>query len=276
MTITSTITRQSPSHSPAQSAGTTAPGQTFWPTEPVALVPNQAGPDHARRPAAQGPMPSLRELGVRHDDLTPRRESVRTQVLRCSSSALCAAQHLLEQAAPEARALTQVVESDPVLTLRVLHLANQSVRHHYQADTVPQAIRVLGTETLGSLVNELLMEATLGAMGNLWRVLARALTCEELSGDRIGFTAGLLSGLADELGAPPALVLDVAGVSRDVSDAVRFGTGPWGPVVTAVVAYERNDAMGVARSGIAPVEVYDAYLRGATDAMATAQAIGSS
>ncbi|HMO09929.1 MAG TPA: diguanylate phosphodiesterase, partial [Actinotalea sp.] len=112
-------------------------------------------------------------------------------------------------------------------------------------------------------------------MPGLWRVLARALTCEELSADRMGYTIGLLSGLADEVGVPASAVLEVAGVSREVADAIRYGTGPLGPVLRAVLAYERNDAAGVARTGVAAVDVYDAYLRGATEAMATAQALGS-
>jgi c-di-GMP-related signal transduction protein len=252
----------------------TTAGRTYRPADEVpTFVPAQPGPGE-RTGAANGPMPSLRSLGV--DTRTLVGGSPRAVALRCSSCALSAAQHLLSKAAPSPTTLAQVVESDPVLALRVLHLANQQVARGFSADTIPQAIDMLGPAMLGSLVDELLLDATLGAMDGLWRVLARALTCEGLSGDRIAFTAGLLSGLADALGVPAAAVLEVAGVSREVVDAVRFGTGPWGPVLRAAVACERNDPAGVVRSGLAPVDVYDAYLRGATEAMATAQAVGSS
>lgn len=255
-------------------------GRTYWPTDEVPTVPTVPTQGVGRTQPNPGPMPSLRALGVDTRTFGARRVAptpvVPTAVLRCSSAALCAAQHLLADAAPSPTTLAQVIESDPVLTLRVLHLANLRTARGFAADTVPQAVEVLGAESLAWLVDELLLEASVGAMPGLWRVLARALTCEELSGDRIAFTAGLLSALADALVVAPEAVLEVAGVSREVVDAVRLGTGPWGPVVRAVVAYERHDHAGLVRTGIAPVDVYDCYLRGATEAMATAQAIGSS
>lgn len=254
----------------------TVAGQTYWPTDALTSVPTQGVGQ--TRPAA-GPMPSLRALGVDPSVLAGRQVAptpvVPTAVLRCSAPALCAAQHLLVDAAPSTATLAQVIEADPVLTLRVLHLANLGTSRGFAADTVPQAIEVLGSETLSWLVDELLLDARPGAADGQWRILARALTCEELSGDRIAFTAGLLSGLADALAVTPEAVLEVAGVSREVVDAVRFGTGPWGPVLRAVVAYQRHDHAALLRTGIAPVDVYDCYLRAATEAMATAQAIGS-
>jgi hypothetical protein len=42
-----------------------------------------------------------------------------------------------------------------------------------------------------------------------------------------------------------------------------------------VVAYERHDAAGIGRTGLSPVDVYDTYLRGATEAMFTEQALTS-
>lgn len=270
-----------------------APGQTFWPSSgpldsgparpaPVAIVPSQAGPaqrasSHGRQPTAQmspaAPMPSLRAMGVDTRVLAAPREPVRTEVLRCSSAVLGAAQHLLEQPAPELGTVTRVVASDPVAALRVLHLANLATQRGYRADTIASAVGVLGPGTLANLVDELLLDASRRPMTGLTRVLTRALACEGLSGDPIAFTVGLLSGLAAELGVPADVLLDVAGVSREISDAVRFGTGPWGPVLAAVIAYERNDAMGVSRSGIAHVDVYDAHVSATADAMATAHAI---
>lgn len=261
---------------------TCAPGQTFWPAPAaVDVVPSQVGPQHAeprRAPAQVSPttrMPSLREMGVDTRALSAPPEPVRTEVLRCSPAVLGAAQHLLDQPVADLTTITRVIASDPVAALRVLHLANLATQRGYRADTVASAVGVLGPMTLSSLVDELLVDATGRTVPGMSRVLTRALACEALSGDPTAFTTGLLSGLATELAVPSDIVLEVAGVSREISDAVRFGTGPWGPVLTAVVAYERNDAMGVSRSGIAHVDVYDAYVRATADAMATARAIGS-
>ncbi|HMO09928.1 MAG TPA: hypothetical protein PKB06_00115, partial [Actinotalea sp.] len=129
------------------------PGQTFWPAAPAAstvpavradtptprvpAVPTQAGAGSVRptpggptglRGRGAGPVPSLRELGVDPSTLGTGRPSTFAgasasaepggeRVLRCAGSALCAAQHLLEQAAPDPLTLAQVVEADPVLTL---------------------------------------------------------------------------------------------------------------------------------------------------------------
>lgn len=272
MTITSTVAR--PTEGTRVVEPSSSGGQTFWPAHELP-VPTQLGPGSHPSAARGVPMPSLRGMGVDPRSLAQPRTKVRTTVLRCSSSVLCAAQHLLEQPVVPGATLAEVVESDPVLVLRVLHLANLQLQHGHRADTVPQGIEVLGARTLASLVNELLLEATVGATDGMWRALARGLTCELLSGDRVAFTAGVLSGLADALGVPPEIVFEVAGVSREVVDAMRTGSGAWGPALRAVVAYERNDVSGVVRSGLTPVNVYDAYLRGSTEAMATATAVGT-
>ncbi|MCV2392803.1 HDOD domain-containing protein [Actinotalea sp. M2MS4P-6] len=239
------------------------------------IVPNQSGPaDRHATPA--GPMPSLRGLGVDTQSLGARTAPVRTRVLRCSAVVLRAALVLLDRDPKGVPSLSEVIESDPVLALRVLHLANMTTGFREWVDTVPQAVQMLGTAALRSLFADLQADATDGAVPGLERILTRALTCGELSHDRRGFTTGLLSGLAESLGVPAATVLDVAGVSREMSDAVRYGTGPYGAVLAALLAYERKDSLGVARSGFVAVDVYDAYLRGEADARAIAHAIGSS
>ncbi len=258
MTMTSTVAGPAQRRSAVSTAGR---GQTFWPA-PQHPAPEQRtrarrSPRSPPSPApttrtdatVSGPMPSLRGLGVDPRSLAAPRPKVRTTVLRCSAPVLRAAQHLLGQATPDATTLAGVVESDPVLVLRVLHLANQHTQGGYAADTVPQAIRVLSPEALAALVAELLAAAGPGSANGLGQILSRGLACEALSGDRIGFTAGVLTALADRLGVPAEIVLQVAGVSREVVTAVRTGTGPWGPALRAVIAYERHDAAGLGRTG---------------------------
>jgi EAL and modified HD-GYP domain-containing signal transduction protein len=281
MTMTSMATRFTRRSGAVQASGRS---RTFWPApqqhapqQPtrasLAQVPTQPGRATRTAAALSGPMPSLRGLGVDPRSLTAARPKVRTTVLRCSTPVLRAAQHLLEQAATSQTTLAGVVESDPVLVLRVLHLANQHTHGGYAADTVWQAIKVLSPTALASLVADLLTDASPGAMDGLSQILARGLACEALSGDRIGFTAGVLTALADRLGVPSEIVLEVAGVSREVVTAVRAGTGAWGQALHAVIAYERGDAAGLGRTSLSPVDVYDTYLRGATEAMSTEQAI---
>ncbi len=257
-------------------------GRTFVPGA-GGLVPTQAsGPMQGggRRPPPAGPaaVPSLRSLGVDSRTIAARRPSTRrphTVVLRCSAAALGAAAHLLTAAQPPAEPLAHVVESDPMLVLRVLHLANQRVARGYAVDTVPEAIEVLGRTALRSLVDELLLDAGPEPVDGLAQALARGLTCEMLTGERVAFTGGVLSGLAERLGVPVEVVLEVSGVSRAVVDAVRAGTGSWGPALRAVIAHEHRDTAALTRSGLPPVDVYDACQHAAAEARATARAIGS-
>lgn len=236
----------------------------------AAQVPSQHDTQHGAQ--QRGSRPSLRALGV-HRPVRPA--PARTEVLRCTSAALRAVHGIALAGDADPRALAHAVESDPVLCLRLLHLANAGHRPGGAVDTVPQALAVLGSSAVEGLARELAATATATPMPGLARVLTRALACEELAADRAAFTVGLLSGLASELGVPEELVVQVAGVSQETADAVRLSRGPLGRILHGVLAYEASDPAGLARSGLAAVDVYDTYLRSAADAMATAAALGT-
>ena len=53
----------------------------------------------------------------------------------------------------------------------------------------------------------LLVDARPDAMDSLWFILARSLTCEILADDPAGYTVGMLSALAGQLGVPPEVIL---------------------------------------------------------------------
>jgi EAL and modified HD-GYP domain-containing signal transduction protein len=63
------------------------------------------------------------------------------------------------------------------------------------------------------------------------------------------------------------------GVSDDVAAALRDRTGPWGPVLAAVLAHEADDPEGVLVTGLAPDAVSDAYLDAVTASFATATSL---
>ncbi len=256
---------------PAAAGPSGPPPSTPRPTQPTCAsltqVPTQPGRATRTAAALSGPMPSLRGLGVDPRSLAAPRPKVRTTVLRCSTPVLRAAQHLLEQAAPS-RPRSPGSSSPTRSSCCACCTWPTSTP---MAATPPtrcrRRSRSSSPEALASLVAELLADASPGSMDGLSQILARGLACEALSGDRIGFTAGVLTALADRLGVPSEIVLEVAGVSREVVTAVRAGTGPWGQALRAVIAYERDDAAGLGRTGLSPVDVYDTYLRGATEAM---------
>lgn len=196
------------------------------------------------------------------------------QVLRAGQLQCLAVMHLLNEPDRDLGKVAEVIDTDPVLTLRTLHLVNSGAfALRREVDTVHQAVILLGPRELSSLVAALALDARPGAMDSLWRILARALTCESLADDPAGYTVGMLSALIEELGVPADVVLEKVGVSQVLGDAVRSEAGPLGAVLGAVVAHERRDYAKVLALGIAPLIVSDEYLRCLASALATARAV---
>ncbi|MCV2392804.1 HDOD domain-containing protein [Actinotalea sp. M2MS4P-6] len=196
------------------------------------------------------------------------------KVLRPGQLQCLAALHLLHQADVDLSEVAQVIDTDPILTLRVLHLVNSGAfALRNQIDTVHRAVILLGVREVTGLVAALAIDSRAGAMDSLWQILARALSCEALSGDPAAYTVGMLSALVEELGVPADVVLEKVGVSAVVADAVRDQTGELGPVLAAVVAHEDGDLGAVVQAGYRPCDVSDTYLRCLSDALQTAKAV---
>lgn len=199
------------------------------------------------------------------------------RVLRAGQLQCLAIMHLLHQPEREVAKIAEVIDTDPVLTLRVLHLVNSGIfALRSQVDTVHHAVVLLGPRELNPLVVALALDARADAMDCLWLILARALTCEALSDDPAGYTVGMLSALIDQLGVPAELVLETVGVSPTVSEAVSEHTGPLGTALAAVLAHERRDYVAVLALGMAPLRVSDVYVGCLADALATARAVSQS
>lgn len=197
-----------------------------------------------------------------------------TRVLRAGELQCVGLLHALAQEDVDLGAVAQVVDTDPVLTLRVLHLVNSGAfALTHQVDTVQQAVVLLGRRQLMTLVSALVVDARPDAMDSLWFILARALTCETLADDSTGYTVGMLSALAAHLGVPPAALVESVGVSQAVADAVREETGPFGPLLAAVRSHERGDTAGVLAAGLLPAEVSSVYMRSVATALETARAV---
>lgn len=198
----------------------------------------------------------------------------RPRVLRAGEAQCLAILHLLGQPDASISDVAQVIETDPVLTLRVLHLVNSGAFSlNRQVDTVRQAVVLLGSTEISSLVAALALDARPDAMDRLWFILARALTCETLADDPAGYTVGMLSALAEQLGVPVDLVLDKVGVSEAVADAMRYFSGTLGEVLRAVRSHEQSDVDGVLSVGLQPADVSRCYLRCLRDALTIARTV---
>jgi len=67
----------------------------------------------------------------------------------------------------------------------------------------------------------------------------------------------------------PIDLIDRAGVSDEVGDALLNLSGPYGPALAAVLAHEENNIGGVEATGLAQFEVAHAYLDAVADALGT-------
>ncbi|MCL3860843.1 EAL and HDOD domain-containing protein [Actinotalea sp. K2] len=196
------------------------------------------------------------------------------RVLRAGELQCLAIMHLLAQPEVDMPALAQVVDTDPVLTLRVLHLVNSGAYALlHEVDTVHRAVVLLGPQQINLLVASLLLDARPDAMDSLWFILARALTCESLADDQAGYTVGMLSALAGQLNVPAEAIIEKVGVSPAVAEAVVHQSGALGSVLAAVRAHERRDVTGVVGSGLRLEDVSAVYVKAVSDALATARAV---
>lgn len=167
-------------------------------------------------------------------------------------------------------AVTQVIESEPELTIRVLHLINASAfALRARVDSVRRAVVLLGPPQLSALAAASLFRSTDEVRSALWFMLTRALACRSLAHSDAAFTVGLLSAVAAQLQIDPADLLARTGVSDDVASAVLTLSGPYGSVLAAVLAHEENDIESVEATGLAQLDVSLAYLDAIADALTT-------
>lgn len=184
---------------------------------------------------------------------------------------------LLSQPHVDQAAVVRVVSSDPELAMRVLHLVNSSsYALRREIDSVQQAVVLVGPQQIAALAMASLIDARPTSVGALWAILTRALACKGISGEDAGYTVGLLSSVASQLGIAPAELVSRTGVSTDVANALLNQSGPYGPVLGAVLAHEENDLDAVRSTGYEPYDVAHVYLSAVPEALATASSLSVS
>ena len=181
---------------------------------------------------------------------------------------------LLSAAEIDVEAVARMVAADPELSIRVLHAVNSSAYAlHHTVDSLRHAVVLLGPHRLAALAMASLIDARPTAIGPLWTVLTRALTCRRLTGVDAGYTVGLLSAVATLQRIDLESLLARSGVSPEVALAVEVHAGPLGRALAAVLAHEANDAEQVAETGHDPFDVAHAYLDAVPIALSTATAL---
>ncbi|MBB2924224.1 EAL and HDOD domain-containing protein [Cellulomonas cellasea] len=181
---------------------------------------------------------------------------------------------LLTQNHIDQAAVVRTVGSDPELVMRVLHLVNASTfALRRKVDSVHQAVVLVGPHQLSAVAMASLIDAQPTAIGPLWSILTRALSCRAVTGADAAYTVGLLSAVAAHQRIAVDELVERTGVSADVADALRSFSGPYGPALAAVLALEENDIEGVRATGLEPYDVAQACLAVVPEALATATAL---
>jgi EAL and modified HD-GYP domain-containing signal transduction protein len=158
------------------------------------------------------------------------------------------------------------IAGDPALTYRLLQATNSAASGlSVRVSSVREAAVLLGLGTVRQWVTLMLLSDLAEASDDqLATVMTRARLCQtaaermRLTGDT-AFSVGLLSGVADMLGRPPAELAGELPLSADVTAALAEGTGPLGTLLTAVRRYEQGEPTELAGL-LDPGEAVKAYL----------------
>lgn len=159
---------------------------------------------------------------------------------------------LLTSPEPDLDALTSAIASDPSLALRILRATNSaSAGQKRQIASIRDAVVVLGLERLRQwLAVMLVSDLSQASKADLSIPMVRGRWCQNLASiskeipPDVGFTLGLLSGVADLLGIPPAELAGRLPLTDEVTRALVDGEGRLGAMLTTVRAYEAGDALG--------------------------------
>lgn len=164
-------------------------------------------------------------------------------------SSIAALALLAEVQSPEVslKRLEQLVIADPTLAFRLLSLVNSSsVGLATRIESVYHALVLLGIERVRQLATMLTMASRskgneeLMSMAAIRAGMMRA-TVEVKDLESAAYTAGLLSVLDVVFQIPMADLVAELPLAPSVAEALVDGTGPLGPVLAAVRAYERAD-----------------------------------
>jgi EAL and modified HD-GYP domain-containing signal transduction protein len=144
--------------------------------------------------------------------------------------------------------LERVLRSDPGLTYRLLKASNSAASGlSREVSSIRDAIVVVGLTKLRAWA--VLFAFAGGRPAAMTEALTRARACELLAQDLatapsdVAFTVGLLDGLADGLGLPPAEFLaQLPPLAPELVSALHSEPGPLSDILTRVSAYQEVDA----------------------------------
>ena len=177
--------------------------------------------------------------------------------------------------------VVDIVSRDPSLAYALLRIVNSaSMTRGSRISSLQHAVVLLGIAALRDWATLLLMtRVAAGSTSAMTAALVRAKLSERVAesmgmSGAVGFTLGMLSALPDILGEPMAAILDRLSLEPDVELALLEHSGPYGPVLACVSAYERGDRPALVALG-GSASLADAYLESTAWAHRISATIGA-
>ncbi|SHN42078.1 EAL and HDOD domain-containing protein [Cryptosporangium aurantiacum] len=178
--------------------------------------------------------------------------------------------------------LSAVITADPGLALRILRATNSaSVGLKRRIASIQDAVVIMGLERLRQwLAVMIVSDLSQAGEADLSIPMVRGRWCQNLAKQAalpadVGFTVGLLSGVADLLGVDAAELAERIPLTDEVAAALIDQKGELGAVLTAVRAYEAGEmAMATAAKGsLSMAELAKSYLEAIGWQVSTAAAM---
>ena len=163
--------------------------------------------------------------------------------------------------------VVSVVNTDPALSVRILQATNSAQAGLSRTvSSIREAAALLGTARIRQWVALMVVsDVTAAGDEHLAVMITRARLCQIFAerlgaaGD-VGFTVGLLAGIADLMAEPVAEVVARLSLADPVWRALVTGDGPVGRALRLVRAYETNDVEALKAAPLPVEELARAYL----------------
>jgi len=177
--------------------------------------------------------------------------------------------------------LSAVITADPGLAMRILRATNSaSVGQRRRISSIQDAVVILGLERLRQwLAVMIVSDLAQAGEADLTIPMVRGRWCQNLAKQAdlpadVGFTIGLLSGVADLLGVDARELADRLPLTEEVAAALVEETGEFGAVLNAVRVYESGGPRMVqVQSRLSLAVMAKSYLEAVGWSVSTAAAI---
>lgn len=166
------------------------------------------------------------------------------------------------------KAISTIIQNDPLLSFQLLKVANSAAFSGYQAiESIDQAITRLGLVNLKNWVMVLSMKNISDKpIEILESGLIRAHMTEAIAKKRSdippqsGYTAGLLSILDCLLNKPMAELVEQITLGEDIKNALISHSGPLGELLSTIIAYEEGHWENVPEQHIIDLDLSKIYI----------------